>query len=433
HPRTAAVSSFGISGTNAHLILQQAPAAPAEPETRHPEHDGGFGLVWPISARTPTALRAQADRLHQHLTSHPDLDLTDVAYSLATTRTHHPYRATITAPTAAARKELLDALDALRAGQPHPRLTQHHYLPHLRGKTVFLLPGQGAQYPGMGRELYEHHPVFARTLDDVCAALDAHLDVSLRELMFAESGSAAGELIHQTKYAQPALFAIGAAMHALVSAAGITADYLLGHSIGELTAAYVAGVFSLADAAELVTARGRLMQACPPGAMLAIQATERQVEALLEDHPKVAIAAVNGPTAVVVSGDPDELAPIHESCAAKGLRTTSLSVSHAFHSALMDPALPEFEAIAAGLTFASPTVPILSNLTGQLATSEQLTSSRYWTRHLREPVRFYDSVRELLGAGECTFVELSPHPVLAPAITDTLAQATDRAQSAVIT
>ncbi len=427
------MSSFGISGTNAHLILQQAPAAPAEPETRHPEHDGGFGLVWPISARTPTALRAQADRLHQHLTSHPDLDLTDVAYSLATTRTHHPYRATITAPTAAARKELLDALDALRAGQPHPRLTQHHYLPHLRGKTVFLLPGQGAQYPGMGRELYEHHPVFARTLDDVCAALDAHLDVSLRELMFAESGSAAGELIHQTKYAQPALFAIGAAMHALVSAAGITADYLLGHSIGELTAAYVAGVFSLADAAELVTARGRLMQACPPGAMLAIQATERQVEALLEDHPKVAIAAVNGPTAVVVSGDPDELAPIHESCAAKGLRTTSLSVSHAFHSALMDPALPEFEAIAAGLTFASPTVPILSNLTGQLATSEQLTSSRYWTRHLREPVRFYDSVRELLGAGECTFVELSPHPVLAPAITDTLAQATDRAQSAVIT
>ena len=202
HPRTAAVSSFGISGTNAHLILQQAPTAAAEPATEHP-HDGveSGPALWPISARTPTALCAQADRLHHHVTSHPDLDLTDLAYSLAATRTHHPYRALITAPVGAAdpRKELLDALDALRAGQPHPQLTQHHFLAHLRGKTVFLLPGQGAQYPGMGRELYEHHPVFARTLDNVCAALDAHLDVSLREMMFAEPGSAVGELIHQTE------------------------------------------------------------------------------------------------------------------------------------------------------------------------------------------------------------------------------------------
>ncbi len=250
--------------------------------------------------------------------------------------------------------------------------------------------------------------------------------------MFAEPGSAVGELIHQTTYTQPALFAMGAAMHALIAEAGITPDYLLGHSIGELTAAYVAGVFSLADAAVLVTARGRLMQACPPGAMIAIQANEREVEALLEDHPKIAIAAVNGPTSVVVSGDPDELKPIRDHCAAQGLRAASLSVSHAFHSSLMDPALPEFEAIAAGLTLASPTVPILSNLTGQLATSEQLASSRYWTRHLREPVRFYDSVAGLLGQGEHVFVELSPHPVLAPAITDTLAQVTERAQSAVI-
>ena len=441
HPRTAAVSSFGISGTNAHLILQQPsdpPAGSADPRrhARQTRHSDEFGLpLWPISARTPTALCAQADRLHQHLMDYPDLDLTDLACSLATTRTHHPYRAAITVPVDSAdpRKDLLDTLGALRTGVPHPQLTQHHYLPHLRSKTVFVLPGQGAQYPGMGRELYEHNHVFADSVDNICEALDAHLEVSLREIMFAEPGSAVGELIHQTSYAQPALFAMGAAMHALFIQSGITPDYLLGHSIGELTAAYLAGVFSLADAAVLVTARGRLMQACPPGAMLAIQANEPAVEALLTDHPRIAIAAVNGPTSVVVSGDPEALEPIREHCATHGIRATFLSVSHAFHSSLMDPALLEFEAIAESLTFASPTVPILSNLTGQIATSEQLASSRYWTRHLREPVRFCDSVVERLAAGECTFVELSPHPVLAPAITDTLAQIAGRTQSAVIT
>ncbi len=436
HPRTAGVSSFGISGTNAHLILQQAPTEDAsESGSAATESGGGLGaMLWAVSGRTPAALCAQAGRLHQHLSAHPELDLTEVAYSLGATRAHHPERAVITASAgnADARQGLLEALDALRAGQPHPQLTRHHYVPHLRGKTVFVLPGQGAQYPGMGKELYQHHPVFARTLDDICAALDPYLEVPLRDIIFAEPDTATGDLIHQTTYTQPALFAMGAAMYALIAEAGITPDYLLGHSIGELTAAYVAGVFSLADAAILVTARGRLMQACPPGGMIAIQATEREVEALLEDHPKIAIAAVNGPTSVVVSGDLDELKPIHDYCAAQGLRATALSVSHAFHSSLMDPALPEFEAIAAGLTLAAPTVPILSNLTGQVATAEQLTSSRYWTRHLREPVRFYDSVAGLLGRGEHVFVELSPHPVMAPAITDTLAQVSERAQSAVI-
>jgi acyl transferase domain-containing protein/acyl-CoA synthetase (AMP-forming)/AMP-acid ligase II/acyl carrier protein len=438
HPRTAAVSSFGISGTNAHVIVQQAtvvaPAQPVLEPTAEPVPSSPL-LVWPVSARSPKALAAQADRLHQHLTEHPDVGLTDVAYSLAATRTHHPYRAAITAHpgTGDPRQELLDGLHALTGDLRHPRLTRHHYAAHPPGKTVFVLPGQGAQYPGMGLDLYRKHRGFARTLDNICKALDAHLEVSLREVMFAEPGSAVGELIHQTSYAQPALFAMGAAMHALFVEAGITPDYLLGHSIGELTAAYIAGVFSLADAAVLVTARGRLMQACPPGAMIAIQANERDVETLLKDRPTIAIAAVNGPTSVVVSGHPDELEPIRDHCAAHNLRSSSLSVSHAFHSSLMDPALPEFEAIAAGLTLASPTVPILSNLTGQIATSEQLASSRYWTRHLREPVRFYDSVAGLLGRGEHVFVELSPHPVMAAAITDTLAEAVERTQSVVIT
>ncbi|WP_304528656.1 type I polyketide synthase [Mycobacterium sp. E2327] len=440
HPRTAAVSSFGISGTNAHLILQQAPTPPPETATGHARDDVEFALpgmaLWPISARTPTALCAQADRLHQHLTRHPDLDLTDVAYSLATTRTHHPYRAVITAQSHShnPRQDLLEALDALAADLPHARLTRHHSPAHKSlGRTVFVLPGQGSQYPGMGVDLYRHHRTFASTVDEICEAFDAHLDVSLREVMFAEPDSAVGELVHQTAYTQPVVFAMGVAMHDVFVEAGITPDYLLGHSIGELTAAYIAGVFSLADAAVLVTARGRLMQACPPGAMLAIQATESDVQTLLKNHPKIAIAAVNGPTAVVVSGDPDELEPLRDHCAARGLRVRSLSVSHAFHSSLMDTALPEFEAIAAGLTFASPSVPILSNLTGQPATSEQLTSSRYWTKHLREPVRFHDCVAWLLRQGEHAFVELSAHPVLAPAITDTVAQAVGRTQSTVIT
>ncbi len=440
HPRTAAVSSFGISGTNAHLILQQAPVGATVPAPAVTEPvEESLVWVWPVSARSPKALAAQAERLCRHLVSHPDLDLADVAYSLATTRAQHPYRAAITGAitesvtSADLRGGLLGALQALSSGQPHPQVTQHHQLAHLAGKTVFVLPGQGAQYPGMGQELYERHRTFARTLDEVCAALDVHLDVALREVMFAETGSAAGELLHQTVYAQPALFAFGVAMHALFAEAGIHPDYLLGHSIGELAAAYLAGVFSLADAAVLVTARGRLMQSCVAGAMIAVAASEHDVAAVLADHPGAVIAAINGPASVVVSGPADQLARVGQDCAARDLKVTPLTVSHAFHSAAMDPALPEFQAIAAGLRFDPPSLPVLSNLTGDIATGDQLTCAEYWTRHLREPVRFYDSVACLLTESERVFVELSPHPVLAPAITDALGGLGGRAGSAVIT
>jgi acyl transferase domain-containing protein len=444
HARTAAVSSFGISGTNAHVIVQQAPTGavsptgsagepvsqPAgEPVTQPPLR------IWSVSARTPGALAAQANRLHEHLTSHPDLDLTDLAYSLATTRTHHTYRASITehSSTEDPRDDLLHALQALAAGQPHPRLTQHHNPAYHSSKTVFVLPGQGAQYPGMGLDLYHHHRGFAHNLDEVCAALDHHLEVPLRDVMFAQPDTASAELLQQTAYAEPALFALGAAMHVLFVEAGVSPDYLLGHSIGELTAAYLAGVLSLPDAAVLVAARGRLMQSCPPGATIAVQASEHHVLALLQDHPGTAIAAINSPTSVVVSGHPDELGRIRDHCATRNYPVTSLPDSRAFHSAPMDPALAEFDAIVARLTFVAPAVPMLSNLTGEIATSGQLTSAEYWTRHLREPVRFHDSVVHLLTQGEHTFVELSPHPVLAPAITDTLAGVFDRTQSAVIT
>ena len=272
--------------------------------------------LWPVSARTPAALTAQADRLHEHLISHPNLELTDLAYSLASTRTHHSYRATITerSSTEDPRDDLLQALQALAADQPHPSLTQHHSPAHHNSKVVFVLPGEGA-HPGMGLDLYRYHRTFAHTLDDVCAALDSHLEVALRDVMFAQPNTASAALLHQTAYAQPALFAMGVAMHVLFVEAGISPDYLLGHSIGELTAAYVAGVLSLPDAAVLVAARGRLMQSCPPDAMIAVQASEHDVLALLKDHPGTAIAAINSPASVVVSGHPDELGRIRDHCA----------------------------------------------------------------------------------------------------------------------
>ena len=373
HPKTAAVSSFGISGTNAHLILQQAPtpAAVPAPASAEPVKQSPVWM-WPVSARTPTALGAQAARLRQHLIDHPGLDLADVAYSLATTRNHHQYRAVITVPADSEdpRQDLLDALEASHTGRPHPGLARHHHLGGPASKIVFVLPGQGSQYPGAAAGLYERHHGFAGALDEVCAAFDPYLDVSLREVMFAAAEGASAQLLSQTAYAQPALFAQGVAMHAVFNQWGITADYLLGHSVGELTAAYLAGMLSLADAAKLVSARGRLMQACAPGAMMAVQASEHDVAVLLTDHRDIEIAAVNAATSVVVSGSAEQISLLADECAARHYQTTALRVSHAFHSAAMDPAASEFAAIAAGVSWQPPQIAVLSNLTGQLATTE---------------------------------------------------------------
>jgi mycoketide-CoA synthase len=443
HPRTAAVSSFGISGTNAHMILQQAPTPPAgsadaEPPAEQTHHGAELELrMWPVSARTPAALRAQADRLHQHLICHPDLDLTDVAYSLGFTRTHHSHRAVITAAVAAAdpREDLLEALRALHTDQPHPQLTRHHYLAHLRGKTVFVLPGQGGQYPGMGRELYEHHRVFADMVDDCDKALHPFTGWSVRDVL---CGDPAAPSLDRVDVVQPALFTMMVSLAEVLGSYGIVPDAVIGHSQGEIAAAYIAGVLSLPAAAEVVARRSQaLSDVCGAGGMASVLLGADQLHPRLQTWgDALSISAINGPSHTIISGDPAALEQFTAACDRDGIHARPIAVDYAAHSAQVEPVRERLLAELADLTPAHSRIPLYSTVASALSADPLDTTKMdgdYWYRNLREPVRFYDSVVERLAAGEHTFVELSPHPVLAPAITDTQAQvAAGRTQSAMV-
>ncbi|MFD3315973.1 type I polyketide synthase, partial [Streptomyces sp. NPDC058694] len=403
HPRRAGVSSFGISGTNAHLILEEAPQAERPEQSEQTEQTEqstpALPLVpWLLSARTEPALRAQAAQLAAHITEQ-DQDPVDVGYSLATTRAALEHRAVV---VGAEITELLGGLGQVAEGEAGANAVTGVVHP---GKLAFICSGQGSQRLGMGRELYDTFPAFARALD----AVTEELGLPLREIMWPEEEPEGYGSLDGTEFAQPALFALEVALGRLLESWGVRPDYVAGHSVGELAAAHLAGVFSLPDACTLVTARARLMGALPAGgAMVAVRATEREVIAVLTGQERVAIAAVNGPDAVVISGE--ETAVL--SAAARFEHTRRLRVSHAFHSPLMDPMLAAFGEVAQSVAFHPPVIPLVSNLTGALADPEELCTPDYWVRHVREAVRFGDGMQALRAEGVTTFLEIGPDATL---------------------
>ncbi|MFF0170929.1 type I polyketide synthase [Streptomyces prasinus] len=385
-PRRAAVSAFGISGTNAHVVLEQADVAvPSEPA----QHSV---LPWAFSAHSDTALRARAEALRT-LCDTPGVLAVAAGRALATTSLGQPHRAVVLAGDIAGYATGLTALAALTADEPAAGAIRGTVR---EGRTGFLFSGQGAQRAGMGRELYETFPVFADAFDAVCARVD--LDRPLRDVVFGD-----GEALDRTVYAQPALFAVEVALFRLVQSWGLAPDVLIGHSIGELAAAHCAGVLSLDDACTLVSARGRLMDALPPGgAMLAVEAAEGE----LELPEGVDLAAVNGPTSITLSGDTHAIDALEERLRAQGIRVKRLTVSHAFHSHLMEPMQAEFAAVAKSLTYHPPTLPVVTTAPGDPATPE------YWVGQIREPVRFADAIASLTETGHTRFLELGPDGAL---------------------
>ncbi|MGC4774995.1 type I polyketide synthase [Micromonospora chalcea] len=424
-PRRAAVSSFGMSGTNTHLILEQP--EPADVEADHPVPPAPAPVL--LTGRTRTALRRQAERWSAYVADDAHLRPADVAWTSAVSRSPLEHRAVVLADD---RDGLLAALHALADDRPAPGLVTGAAAE--RGGVAFLFSGQGAQRAGAGRELYEAYPVFAEALDEVCGHLDHRLPRPLKPLLFAEPGTAEADLLDQTVFTQAALFAVEVALHRLLGSWGLAPDMVAGHSVGELTAAHVAGVLSLDDACALVAARGRLMQDLPTGgAMLAVAADEARVaESIAALTGRVAVAAVNGPDAVVVSGDAAAIDELAELWTGRGVKVRRLRVSHAFHSPLMEPMLAEFAAVAARLDLSAPTLPVVSNVTGELADPAQLTDPGYWVRHVREAVRFADGVRALRAHGVGTFVEVGPDAVLTASVQETLAGIETDAASAVV-
>ncbi|MEV5887687.1 type I polyketide synthase [Streptomyces sp. NPDC052020] len=407
-PRRAGVSSFGLSGTNAHVIIEEAPAeTPPEPAGAPAPSAASGPLPYLLSARDERALRATAARLRTRLTVSADDTAADVAFSLATTRAAFDRRAVVVADD---RDSLLRRLDALAAGEESTGVVRG--TPQGPGnRTAFMFAGQGAQRLGMGRDLYASQPAFAAAFDAVAAELDPRLDTPVRDVMWAAESERNAAELNRTGHAQAALFAVEVALYGLLESWGVRPDLLIGHSIGEIAAAHAAGVFTLPDACALVAARGRLMQELPPGgAMVAVEATEEEVLPLLGDG--LGVAAVNGPSAVVLSGTEDAVLAAAEQLRERGRKTTPLRVSHAFHSPRMEPMLGDFRKVVEAIPMTAPRLPVVSNLTGKLATGDDLTTAEYWVRHVRETVRFADGVATLLEHGTGTFVELGPGATL---------------------
>jgi acyl transferase domain-containing protein/SAM-dependent methyltransferase len=413
--RLAGVSSFGFSGTNAHLILEQAPPrVPAAGGTGRETH------ILTLSARDQRALAALTSSYAHRLSKSVALEesLGDLCFTANAGRAHFAFRASVIGNSAA---EMSAALEAYQRGESHVAVVtgQSVAIP----RVAFLFPGQGPQYAGMGRELYDTSPAFRSAFDRCTQLLDALLPHPIGPVIFGEQGSAG--LLDETAYAQPAMFAIEYALASLWQSWGVKPVAVMGHSFGEYAAACVAGALSLADAARMVVTRGRLVQALPrDGSMTVIEASEDAVRSALQQQAgRVSVAAINGPTNTVISGDRAAVEALAAQFAARGARIRNLNVSHAFHSPLMEPVLESFERAISGVSFAEPRMALVSNLSGRLAELQLIGRARYWRDHIREPVRFGDSMQTLAAMGVTHYIEMSPHPVLLGMGSDCVADA----------
>ncbi|MBX9638742.1 MAG: type I polyketide synthase, partial [Mycobacteriaceae bacterium] len=409
-PRRAGVSSFGFTGTNAHVLIEEAPTPPVTEMLGAPP---GPVHVLPLSARSEQALVSLAQRYASWLDAHPGADIDDVCYTAGVGRSHFEHRGALVldsgaASLTAARDLLADlAANRLRAGV-------------LRGgcgdppTTAWFFTGQGSQYPGMARELFDTEPVFAETVQRCADAIDAMLPRPLLEVLFAADRET-GQTLRHTSFAQPALFAIEMGLARLWQSWGIEPDVVLGHSVGQYAAACVAGVFGLEDGARLMAERGRLFGSLPEGGrMVAVFADARHVEDVANQFPQVSVGAYNGPN-TVLSGPGTDLEQIVATFNEEGIRCTWLDTSHAFHSVLLDPVLDEFEAYASRLKFEVATLPLVCNRTGTVLTAETPLNGQYWRRHSRQPVQFADSVRRVAALGCTVLMEIGPQPILTAA------------------
>lgn len=398
-PRRAGVSSLGMGGTNAHVILEEAPSLREQRRRGAREQRRNYQLLV-LSAKTDSALETATKNLSQYLTQHSDLNLADVAYTLQVGRKEFNHRRILIC------EDIDDAINGL--SQPQRVLTD--YREPSEQSIAFMFPGQGAQYANMGKELYETEPIFREQVDRCCEILKLHLGLDLRSLLYPQDSEVAAEKLKQTDIAQPALFVIEYALAQLWMSWGVHPEAAIGHSIGEYVAACLAGVFSIEDALRLVAARGRLMQQMPAGSMLAVSLPQKQVQALLNEQ--LSLAASNAPSACVVAGSHDAINTFQEKLLEKGITCRRLHVSHAFHSPMMDSILEPFRQEVAKVKLHPPKMPFIANVTGTWITNQQATDPNYWVKHLRQTVCLSAGISELLQQPNRILLEVGPGKTL---------------------